>query len=348
MFLYRKSDIFIYSLCVGASMRKLILLMLIFLAACSLSDKVYVANEESGSISVIDSVSLKELKQISLNDNKMKFYPHNVQIGNVDIFGDVILATAISMQEEKSNEHQSGSDQVIVISKKFGNILKRVDLEDEAHVAHVVSDGNLAYVTGTEKDSLYVVNPALEKFEVIRLPNGSMPHGLRLSEDKKTAVIAGLGNQLILVNLTSKEVKSFELPGKGVQTAVFKNKFFVSIYDTKQIGVFENGALSFIDLGNDAVGPIQLYPSKDGFLYVADQGVLFDQPEGAKIYKIDIEEGKVVKSIEAGRAPHGVFVGPDGRVWVTNLKGNSVSVIENDVKVAEIAVGDAPNGVSFG
>lgn len=328
-------------------MKTIILLTLVFLAACSVQDKVYVANEDSGSISVIDATGLKEIKRISLNEGELAFSPHNVQIGEVDIFGEVILATAVA-KEENEEKHEGGSDQLIVISKKFGNTLKRVDLEDEAHVAHVVSDGNLAYVTGTEKDSLYVVNPALEKFEVIRLPNGSMPHGLRLSEDKKTAVIAGLGNQLILVNLTSKEVKSFELPGKGVQTAVFKDKFFVSIYDTKQIGVFENGALSFIDLGDDAVGPIQLYPSKDGFLYVADQGVLFDQPEGDKIYKIDIEKEKVVKSIEAGRAPHGVFVSSDGRVWVTNLKGNSLSVIENDVKVAEIAVGDAPNGVSFG
>lgn len=328
-------------------MRAIIILVLVFLAACSVQNNVYVANEDSGSISVIDAAGLKEVRRISLNEGELAFSPHNVQFGSVGIFGDVILSTAVA-KEESEEEHMGGSDQLIVISKKFGNILKRVSLEDESHVAHVVSDGDFAYVTGTEKDSLYIVSPALEKFETVRLPNGSKPHGLRLSEDGKTAVIAGLGNQLILVNLTSKEVNSIKLPGKGVQTAVFKNKFFVSIYDTKQIGVFENGALSFIDLGDDAVGPIQLYPSKDGFLYVADQGVLFDQPEGAKIYKIDIEEGKVVKSIEAGRAPHGVFVGPDGRVWVTNLKGNSVSVIENDVKVAEIAVGDAPNGVSFG
>lgn len=328
-------------------MKKLILLALVLLAACSVQDTVYVANEESGSIIFIDAVSLKEIKQISLNEDKIAFSPHNVQIGSVDIFGDVILATAVA--KGKSEEaHEGGSDQLIVISKKFGNILKRINLENDAHVAHVVSDGKLAYVTGTEKDALYVVNPALGKFETIRLGNGSQPHGLRLSEDGRTAVIAGLGNQLIIVNLTSKEVKSIELPGKGVQTAVFKDKFFVSIYDTKQVGVFENGSLSLIDLGSEAVGPIQLYPSNEGFLYVADQGVLFDRPEGTKIYKIDIWQKKVVKAIEAGRAPHGVVVSPEGRVWVTNLKGNSLSVIENDVKIAEIPVGNTPNGVSFG
>jgi YVTN family beta-propeller protein len=333
-------------MCVTTGMKKLIILLLVFLAACSANEKVYVANEGSGTISVIDPASLKEAKQISLSVDEMKFSPHNVQVGNIELFGDVILVTAVS--KGNGGEHGGGSDQLIVIGRRFDNILKRINLEDGAHVAHVVSDGDLAYVTGTEKDALYVVNPVLEQFEIIRLPNGSMPHGLRLSDDKKTAIIAGLGNQLILVNLASKEVKSIKLPGKGVQTAVYDGKYFISIYDTKQVAVFENDELSFIDLGVEAKGPIQIYPSNDGFLYVADQGVLFDQPEGTKVYKIDIELKKVVKVIEVGRAPHGVAVGLDGRVWVTNLKGSSLSVIENDVRIAEIPVGDAPNGVSLG
>jgi YVTN family beta-propeller protein len=105
--------------------------------------------------------------------------------------------------------------------------------------------------------------------------------------------------------------------------------------------------LSFVDL-LDAKGPIQMYWTSDKkYVYVADQGVYFDQPPGMNTYKIDLAGKKVVATIDTGYAPHGVVVSPDGRVWVTNLNGNSVSVIQDDRKIAEVDVGAAPNGISF-
>lgn len=360
-------------------MKKLLLLLLI-LAACSpVTEKIFVANEDSGSISVIDAVSLKEIDRVSLTMDhegaRVEYGPHNVQVS-----GDKVLITANTAHKEHAEAdasaehthaspmptisfgvlaveahgdepdegiHADHSDQLIIMDAKSHKITQRIDLDVGAHLAHVVSDGLYAYITSTDKEVLYVVNLNTGGASFIALPKGSMPHGVRLTDDQKTAAIAGMNGSLILVDLVSKNIKNYDLNGKGVQTGVAGDIIVASVYDTKQLAILENDNLTFVSLVG-AKGPIQMYSTPDNrFVYIADQGVYFDQPAGSKTYKVDLNSKEVVATIETGFAPHGVVVSPDGRVWVTNLRGNSVSVLQNDLKVAEIPVGASPNGVSY-
>lgn len=361
---------------------KRLILLLILLSACSVSEKVFVANEESGSVSVIDAVSLKEIDRISLTMEhegaRVEFAPHNVQVvGNAVLVtanvahknhgeseevsenhGDHEMASvpvsyfeilAVSAHGEEETESSDHADQLVVVDAKSHKIMNRFDLDFEAHLAHVVSDGVFAYVTSTDKDLLYKVDLSSGKISFIVLPNGSMPHGVRLSEDNSKAVVAGMSGDLLIVDLSSKEIESVKLPGKGVQAGIVNDLVIVSVFDTKQLALYDLSMkeLSLVDLP-DAVGPIQMYWTADKkFVYVADQGVYFGEPEGGNTYKVDLENKKVVAVIDTGYAPHGVVVSPDNRVWVSNLNGNSVSLIVNDVKVAEIPVGAAPNGISY-
>jgi YVTN family beta-propeller protein len=362
-------------------MKKLSVLVLLFLAACApqATEKIFVANEQDGSVSVIDAATLKELSRVSLaeqHDGRWIWYEtHNVQV--VD---DLVLVTANVRHDEEaehtmsSGEHEMAGasfvfptgirfveaheeeeaaghpDQLIMLDAKSHRILKRFDLGIDAHLAHVVSDGTFAYVTATDADKVYKVDLADGTTFSYPLPKGSMPHGLRLTPDIKTAVIAGMNNALLLLDLDTGKVATVPLPGKGVQAAVVGNTAFASVYETKQVAAYDldTQTLSLIDLPPEAKGPIQLYPTPDGqFLYVADQGAYFDQPAGKNTYKIDLAGKKVIAAIDTGNAPHGVVVSQDNRVWITNLNGNSVSVIENDAKIQEIPVGKAPNGITF-
>ncbi len=367
-------------------MKKLIIFVLFTLIACApVKEKIFVANEASGSISVIGAVSLKELDRISLTMEhegaRVEYSPHNVQV--VD---DKVLVTANTAHKEESKEkemnHEMGNmehemsaaklkiptgivvaeahgeeateeedhpDQLVIIDAKSHKILDRIDLDIGAHLAHAVSDGKYAYVTATDTEVLYKIDLDTRRSSFIALPKGSMPHGARLTSDGKTAVIAAMGNALLLVNLENKNITTIKLPGKGVQAGVAGNIAMASVFDTKQLAMYDMNSkeLSFVDLPN-AKGPIQIYPTPDDkFVYVADQGVYFDQPPGRNTYKVDLAERKVVATIDTGDAPHGIVVSPDGRVWVTNLNGNSVSIISNDQKIAEIPVAAAPNGISY-
>jgi len=361
-------------------MKSLMVFLLILLVACSpVREKIFVANEASGSISIIDATSLKEIDRVSLTTEhegaRVEFGPHNVQV-----VGDKVLITAnIAHKEEESHnegEHEMSAsdmkiptgivaveahgeeeteqedhpDQLVILDAKSNKIIDRIDLDIGAHLAHVVSDGKYAYVTATNSELLYKVDLATGKYFPLVLPKGSMPHGIRLTPDGKTAIIAAMRNAMLLVNLETKNITTIALPGKGVQAGIAGNIAMVSVYDTKQLALYDmnSGEVSYADLPAGAKGPIQMYQTPDNkYVYIADQGVYFDQPPGRNTYKIDLAEKKVVATIETGDAPHGVVVSPDGRVWVTNLNGNSVTLIQNDQKVSEIEVGAAPNGISY-
>jgi YVTN family beta-propeller protein len=378
------SNIFIWVSRALQVMKKLFTLLLLLLVACvPVKEKIFVANEASGSISIIDASSLKEIDRVSLvaehDGAKVEYAPHNVQVignkvlitantahkhGNVQAqthsdHGDTEVSSAeikiptgviaVEAHEEDADEEGEHPDQLIIMDAKSHKIVARVDLEVGAHLAHVVSDGVFAYATATDTELLYKVNLETKKFSPIVLPKGSMPHGIRLTTDNKTAVIAAMHNGLLILDLESKHIDTVELPGKGVQAGVVNNIVMASVFDTKQLALYDlsTKGLSFVDLP-DAKGPIQMYPTPDGkYVYIADQGVYFDQPPGTNTYKISLDEKKVVASIETGYAPHGVVVSADGKVWVTNLNGNSVSVIQDDKKIAEIDVGAAPNGISY-
>jgi len=362
-------------------MKSLMVFLLILLVACSpVKEKIFVANEASGSISIIDATSLKEIGRISLTTEhegaRVEFAPHNIQV--VD---DRVLITANIAHKEEEHEMEEGEhemsvsdmkiptgiiaveahgeeeteqedhpDQLVILDAKSNKIIDRIDLDIGAHLAHVVSDGKYAYVTATNSELLYKVDLATGKYFPLVLPKGSMPHGARLTPDGKTAIIAAMDNAMLLVNLETKNITTIALPGKGVQAGFAGNIAMASVYDTKQLALYDmnSGEVSYVDLPAGAKGPIQMYQTPDNkFVYIADQGVYFDQPPGRNTYKIDLAEKKVVATIETGDAPHGVVVSPDGRVWVTNLNGNSVTLIQNDKKMTEIEVGAAPNGISY-
>ena len=75
---------------------------------------------------------------------------------------------------------------------------------------------------------------------------------------------------------------------------------------------------------------MQIYPTPDSkYVYVADQGYYFNQPNSDLVYKIDLQEMKVAETIKSGTAPHGVVVSQDGKfVYVTNLLSDDLSVID--------------------
>lgn len=366
-------------------MKKLFMLLLLLLVACvPVKEKIFVANEASGSISVIDATSLKEIDRVSLvaehDGARVEYAPHNVQVvgervlitantahkhGNVQAKahsdkGDHELSAgvikiptgviAVEAHEEDSDEEGEHPDQLVIMDAKSHKIIHRVDLDVGAHLAHVVSDGAFAYVTATDTELLYKVDLESWKFSPIVLPKDSMPHGIRLTPDNKKAIIAAMSNVMLILDLESKHIDTIDLPGKGVQAGVVGKLAMASVFDTKMLALYdmESKEMVLVVLPPEAKGPIQFYPTPDGkYVYVADQGVYFDQPPGSMTYKVDLSEKRVVASIETGYAPHGVVVSPDGRVWVTNLNGNSVSVIQNDKKIAEIDVGAAPNGISY-
>lgn len=163
------------------------------------------------------------------------------------------------------------------------------------------------------------------------------------------------GKSLGILDIGNMSLSDIPLKGAAVQTGVTADGKYAlaSVYDSKSLAVYDIEAkkLSYIDLPQEAKGPVQLYPTPDSrFVYVADQGYYFNQPNGDLVYKVDLMEKKVVEAIKAGLAPHGMVVSKEGRfVYVTNLLSENISVIDTttDKEIAKIKIGKEPNGISI-
>ena len=312
-----------------------------------LQGKVYVANEEGGSVSMIDLLDSLKNTTIDISDSGKMFMAHNVQVAPD---GKSVWVTAVPMDS-------NGINQLVVIDQGSGTIKKRIYLGKDLHVAHVVLDDESKNAFVTAKDPNQVIQVNAVTYEVVRkfdLGAGHSPHGIRYAKGK--LYIANMdAKSMSVIDIAEGKLTDIPLGGVVVQTAITQDGKFVlaSLYDTKEVIRYElqSGEIKRIPLPANAQGPIQLYATPDSKkLYVADQGELMNRPASNKVFVIDISTAKVTNTITVGNKAHGVVVSKDGKtVYVTNSLDNTVSVIDAATQKVRntVLVGKGPNGISY-
>lgn len=139
--------------------------------------KVYVADEESGTVSVIDAVTNERIATIELSDPDAfpprEIRPHDVQVAPD---GRSVWVTAPPLVTPGGHlGHHPGEppppDDVVVIDPATDTIGGRIEIGPELHLAHVVLDATSehAFVTADEASQL-IRTGALTR---IALPAGS-------------------------------------------------------------------------------------------------------------------------------------------------------------------------------
>jgi len=309
--------------------------------------KVYVANEEGGSISVIDLQDSLKNTSIDLSESGKMFMAHNAQVAPD---GKSVWVTAVPMDS-------TGINQLVVIDTNTGTVKNRVQLGKNLHVAHVVLDHESRNVFVTAKESNQVIQVDATTYQVVRkfdLGAGHSPHGLRYANGK--LYVANMdAKSMSIINLADGKITDVPLGGVAVQTAATQDGRFIftSLYDTKEVVRYdlESSKIRRIPLPAGAQGPIQMYATPDSkLLYVADQGELMGRPVSNKVFVIEISDAKVISTITVGNKAHGVVVSNDGqRVYITNSIDNTVSVIDVTTQkvIRTIPVGKGPNGISY-
>lgn len=313
----------------------------------SLAAKLYVANESSENITVIDATTNQFAKVIKVSDGSGDMLmTHNIQAAPD---GKTIWATVNSMG--------AGPDKVVVIDPLTDEISHWIDIGTDFGLAHVVLDSTSDFAYATATDTNLVIEIDAHSFTVTRtfwLGAHHEPHGLRYSRGK--LYISNLeSNSMSILTVTDGSVVDIPVGGMAVQTAIIPNGQYVfcSIYTTRQVARYEvaTGTVTHYNLPGYAQGPIQMYPTPDGTqLYICDQGVLLGRPASDKVFVMNVSNGTLITEITAGDGAHGVVVSLDGtRAYVTNKEDHSVSVINTaDYSiVCTIPVGANPNGISY-
>lgn len=312
-----------------------------------ISKKVYVANEESGSVSVLDGETYEVIETVDITYKSEMLMPHNLQVAPDN---QSIWVTGVPMEDHLD-------EYIIVLKGKGDRAKEHINLGQEQHLAHVILDdsSSFAYATANESGQVIKIDASTYK-EVGRFDLGasSAPHGLRYMNGNLYVACMG-SSEMAIVDVSSGVISSVPVGGIAVQTAVLPSlgSVFVSVYDLKQVVRYDvsSGDTTVIHLPSEAQGPIQLYPSPDNQrVYVCDQGIVNGNPSSNKLYVISTNTNTVTNTVTVGDGAHGVTVSPDGTtIFVTNLDANTVSVVNATslTVLSTISVGESPNGISY-
>lgn len=331
--------------------------LLAWAIAAPAADKVYVANEEADTVSVLDASSFKAVASVQVG--KM---PHNVQVSpdgkvawvtnNGELEPDQAAAASAHKGTDKG-AHGTMATAGAVWAIDTGNDTVLAKVPVGVHPAHVVltPDGRFAYVTNGGDNTVSVVDASAQRL-VATIPVGKYPHGVRISPDGKQAYVANLKGGTVSVIDTENQEEMAQIPtGKGPAQVGFTpdgRLAFVSLSEENVVAVIDPATRKVTRKVAVGMVPIQLYATPDSrTLLVANQGTR--KKPGKTVSVVDLKTFRVTKTIETGPGAHGVVVDREGRyAYVTNIYANSVSVL--DVKawkvIATVPVGRAPNGVS--
>lgn len=219
------------------------------------ASKLFVSNEDGGSISIIDLSDRTKNTTIDLSDNSGMFMAHNVQVSPN---GLIVLATANPRDSTKESE-------LIAIDAMTYSITKRIKLGKGLELNHVVFDSasKNAFVAESKQNKIIQINT--ETGNVVRnfiLGKANSPHGLRYGNGK--LYVANMDSKsMSIIEIASGKINEIPLGGMAAQTAVTQDgKFvFVTLYDTKEVIRYEiqSQQLTRIPLPDGSQGPFQSY-----------------------------------------------------------------------------------------
>ena len=312
--------------------------------------RIVVAVEGEGAVAVIAEADGSLLGKVPFAVGAQDYDVHNVQ-GDPD--GHTVWATAMPMDDSGMSMKD---DELVGMDTADLTITKRIPLGSMQHVAHVVTDGQLAWVTAKDGNVVFEVDLAAgEVVRTLALSAGTGPHGLRQTPDGSKLIVAGWdGHTLDVIDLASGDVTAYDVGGIAVQAAVLPDgsAAFVTVYDTKQVArlALDTNTLELIDLPAGSAGPVQIYPMPDSSgVWVADQGNVGGDPAGESLYLLDGATGAVKLTATVSPAPHGVVVSDDGAmVWTTTVVNGTVDRVDaaTGEVVSSTPVGDEPNGIT--
>jgi YVTN family beta-propeller protein len=319
-------------------------------AAASIQGRygVYVTNEVSGDLSVIDPATHSAVATLPLGKRPrgIRVAPDRAQL-YVALSGSPISPPGTD--ESKLPPPDRTADGIGVVDVKalrLGTILRGPQDPEQTSVS---SDGARLYIANEDKATASVLDIAsgktIAEFEV-----GGEPEGVTTSPDGRFVYVTSEEhNQVSVIDTAANRViKQFAVGPRPRDTAFLpdssrayvtaENGASISVVDTRSHTVIET-----IKLTGENVRPMGAVVSPDG------QRLYVSTGRGGTVVSIDTKTNKPVGSVAVGTRPWGLALSPDGtRLYTANGPSNDVSVVDTSTftLLTKVPVGQSPWGVA--
>lgn len=315
------------------------------LALPSERDRVYTADQNSNTVSVIDPAGNVLLGQIRLGNPRpdvlSPLYRGEVNVHGLGFSPDHKTLVAVS----------TVTNSVTFIDMATNAAKGVAYIGRNPHEAFFTPDGREVWATVRGEDYLAVIDPATFK-ETGRIKTTSGPGMVIFSKDGKLAFVCNSFNPVVeVVDVARREViKTIPVispfspfiqttPDGGEVWLTHKDVGKVTRIDAKTLevkGVIDTGPITNHLAFGQSDGQILAYVTIGGENVV-------------KVFAMDAA-ARLVKTIPVGALPHGIWASGDGsRIYVGLENGDAVDVIDaaKNEAVARIPVGQAPQALVF-
>lgn len=309
------------------------------------SDRVYTADQNSNTVSVVNAATNTLLGQIRLGNPRpdvlSPLYKGEINVHGLGFSPDHKTLVVVS----------NGSNSVAFVDTATNKVKGIAYIGRSPHEAFFTADGKEVWAVVRGESHLSVIDPATFK-ETARIAVAPGPGMVLFQPDGKRAfVVSSFTPQVDVIDVASRKVI------KSIPVVSPFSPFLQFTPDGKEMWMTHKdvGKVTRIDTASLQVkevidtGPITNHL---GFAKTARGTLAYVTIGGNNTVKVYTtgEKASLVKTIHVGALPHGIWPSDDGsRMFVGLENGDAVAVIDtaSDEVVGEVPIGQAPQALVF-
>jgi quinoprotein dehydrogenase-associated probable ABC transporter substrate-binding protein len=315
------------------------------------AERVYVTNEDAGTISIISTATHSLIGEIAVGTR-----PRGVAVSGdgellyAALSGSPKCPPTLADEECAKLSSDKSKDGIAVIDLRSRAVLRVLPGGSDPEEFDVDAVAGRLYVSNEDTSELSIVD--LASGDVVRtVAVGGEPEGVRLRPDRKTVYVTSESDHAVtVVDTESGAVQGSIEVGWRPRDAIFSadgSRAYVSSEHGGSVAVVDvatSTVLKTLVLTPGAL-PMGLALSPDEQrLYVANG-------RARTVSVVDVATGNLVADLRVGARPWGIGLTSDGKfLYTANGSSNDVSVIDTASLnvIATVRVGATPWGIAVG
>ena len=322
--------------------------ILISIIPASTGPRLYVTNEVSGDLSIIDVSASRLVANVPLGKRPRGIHPSpDHKTLYIALSGSPVAGPDVDESTLPPADHTA--DGIGVFDTTQNKLLRVLHAGSDPENFDVSRDGNQLYVSNEDVSEISIVDIAsgniVRSFKV-----GGQPEGVKVSPDGKFVYVTSEEDGTIAVlDLASQKIISTFKVGHRPRTVVFTpdgSRAFVNAENDGAVVVVDavrHKMLTSIALGKAGViKPMFVLLSQDASKLYVSTG------RGHQVVTIKTSSQAILGSVEVGGRPWGIALSPDGgTLYSANGPANDISVVDlaTNTVTRKMGAGKGPWGL---
>lgn len=323
--------------------------------------QVFVSNEYSGDVTVIDGATLKAIStfQVGKRPRGIHSSPDGgtvyVALSGTPIEGPPELdakGNPVFQRDQDDDDKKVGSDKTAdgigVIDVSSQKVIRRITVGSDPEEFDISADGKQLFVSNEDVKASSSIDIATGKvMSIVSL--SQEPEGVAVTPDgKRLYVTCETGGDIFVIDIATFKVVGQLKVGQRPRSVAFvqNGKFAIVPSETAgQLYVIDTTKIEIVKTVPLPKGarPMRLRVSADGSKLYASTG------RGGSVAVLDTTSFALLDDIKVGQRPWGIAISPDGKyLFSANGPSDDVSVVDlaKGKEITRVRAGSGPWGVT--